>query len=155
MIGTLPICPIGYPLAGGGGSSDSDAPDWAGGVSGLSAVDAGTSKEVTLSWNAATDAGNGLDGYAIYYSTVQANVFTAGIRMVVPAGTTTVKVGGLTDGTTYYFGVRARDKNVTPNYTTNTDTQSAVPTSGSLGYYNRINARVLTPVVRATVTLEP
>lgn len=109
-------------------TADTTPPVFSGGVSGLAATDAATDGDVNLTWNTATDAGDGLEGYSIFHSTVEANVFSDLVKLIVPAGTESVTISNLTNEIEVFFGVRARDLANPANETTNTDTQSATPT---------------------------
>jgi predicted GH43/DUF377 family glycosyl hydrolase len=98
-----------------------------------SAIDSGTGGSVTLSWNVATDPDSPESNtdpslpitYNIYYSQIP-----GGQDFLTPDVTTpntNHEVTGLTDGTTYYFVVRAEDG--VGNEETNLVELNAVPTT--------------------------
>jgi hypothetical protein len=109
---------------------DVTAPVFAGLVS---ATNCQTSGEVELAWAAASDAGTGVAGYNIYYHTENdaAAIVAQGVRQVAAAGATVATVGGLTDGTLYYFIVRAYDAECPSNEDTNEVIESARPSPGT------------------------
>ena len=66
--------------------------------------------QVTLSWTApGYNGGYTITGYRIYYDTTEpsGNNATSSTYQDVPAGTTTATITGLTNGTDYYFWVKA------------------------------------------------
>ena len=109
------------------GTPVSGAPVWTGGVSGISATDLAQGGAVSVNWNTATDADHPPVQYTLYWSTSAATVFTAG-TFVDNVAATSATVTGLTNGTPYYFGVRAKDSASPNNQTNNTDNVSATPT---------------------------
>lgn len=98
-----------------------------------SATDRQTGGEVALAWSPATDDDTGVECYNIYYHTVDnaAQIVTQGIRQQAPDGAVGAVVGGLTDYETYYFIVRAQDKENPANEDINTVIKFATPTRAS------------------------
>ena len=92
----------------------------------LTAVNPSEGGVIDLTWAVATDAG-GMNKYNVYYSTTQGNVFSDGVKQCFPFGTNAGQIGGLTNGTVYYFGVRAEDD--AQNEESNTTTKSATPSA--------------------------
>ena len=88
----------------------------------VSAVDAGSGRTVSLSWNAGSDE-SGSVTYAIY---MEAGASVSFSTAVYSTTATSYDVSGLTNGTQYTFGVRAFD--ASGNYDSNTIAFSATPT---------------------------
>lgn len=107
---------------------DLTAPAFAGLVS---ATDAGTGGEVTLVWAEASDSESGVRSYNVYYSNAPATVWSEGVKLKAPAGSTGIVVGGLANGTTHYFGVRAQDAEYPANEEANAVVKSTTPTANS------------------------
>lgn len=112
-------------------TADTTAPTFAGIAS---ATDAVTSKEVTVAWLAGSD-NVAIQGYDIYYSTTNtsAAILAAGVRQSAPDTATSAVIGGLTNGTTYYFIIRARD--TSGNRDSNVVIASATPTAADAVSY--------------------
>lgn len=72
-------------------------------VTGLQAIDNGN--QVLLAWNASPDAR--VVGYHVYRGTYNSTCPDRLIADITSAGTTTFNDGGITPGTTYYYGVTA------------------------------------------------
>lgn len=99
-----------------------------------SAADLGTGGEVQLTWQAASDNDTGVGGYNIYYHTVNdaAQILAQGVKQKAPADAMGAVVGGLINGTIYYFIVRAFDNEKPPNEDANEVIKSATPTASLL-----------------------
>lgn len=68
---------------------------------------AGASSQASVSWVApASNGGNAVTGYTLEWST--SSTFASGVSSAAVAGTSTT-VGGLSNGSTYYFRVRANN----------------------------------------------
>ena len=106
---------------------DTAAPVWTPN-SGIAATNPNQGGVLNVTWNAATDAyPSNPVSYDLYKSTTNsaAAVF-AGPPIATDLVGTSTTVTGLSDGTTYYFGVRAKDNWVTRNVTANTDISAGV-----------------------------
>jgi predicted CxxxxCH...CXXCH cytochrome family protein len=106
-------------------SAETTPPSWTGGVSGLTVTDPATSGELNVSWNVATDTTNPVS-YRVYRSMAPDtnpldNTYTV-------YGSTSMVDSGLTDGTVYYYHVKAVDN--LGNVTANTDVVSGTPSAG-------------------------
>jgi hypothetical protein len=112
-------------------TADSLPPVWSTG-SGIAAVDTENGGSVQVNWNTAVDAfpSNPVT-YDLFMATANsASAVFAGPPVQADLAGTGVLITGLVDGTTYYFGVRAKDSWATPNVTTNSDiTGGVTPTS--------------------------
>ena len=115
-------CHAGVTTPGWYYTPDTAAPVWTPN-SGITATNPNQGGVLNVTWNAATDAypSNPVT-YDLYKSTTNsaAAVF-AGPPIATDLVGTSTTVTGLVDGTTYYFGVRAKDNWVSKNVTTNTD----------------------------------
>ncbi len=99
--------------------------------SGIAGVDAGTGGAVNVTWNVATDAeGSTPLRYTLYWST-DTTPFTAPTGTMTNITGTASSVSGLTNGTPYYFGVRATD--TSDNTSTNSDASASVTPTASGG----------------------
>ncbi|WP_330632939.1 cellulase family glycosylhydrolase [Halocatena halophila] len=87
----------GIPGDGGGGNEDSTAPTP---PSNLTVTET-TASSVTVSWDAASDSGTGVDSYLLTVDDQQ--------TQTVPAGTTSATLSGLSSDTSYSVGVSALD----------------------------------------------
>jgi hypothetical protein len=88
---------------------------------GLKVAQIGTDKNLTLSWNANTEAD--LGGYEIAYQKYGTTTWTT--RQAIEAGTTSVTIDGLVHNVQFTFKIRAKDqKNNWSNYST---TVTAIP----------------------------
>ena len=95
--------------------------------SGLVATDATTNGEVNLSWNTPLDA-VAVEGVQLFFSTVSAaQAITDGVKRIIPANITSIRLGGLTNDTEHFFIVRALDK--AENTTSETSGITATPTA--------------------------
>ena len=106
---------------------DTAAPVWSPN-SGIAATNPNQGGVLNVTWNAATDAyPSNPVSYDLYKSTTNsaAAVF-AGPPIATDLAGTSTTVTGLDVGTTYYFGVRAKDNWVTRNVTANTDISAGV-----------------------------
>jgi predicted CxxxxCH...CXXCH cytochrome family protein len=111
---------------------DNTAPAFAGGTSGIQVGDAGTGGTLNIRWNTAVDGGTPNTPpvlYDLYRSADNASVFASVYKAGL--GATSYQDTGLSNGTTYWYGVRARDSAVPPNSTANVDFKGAAPTKGS------------------------
>ncbi|MCE5231193.1 fibronectin type III domain-containing protein [bacterium] len=103
------------------GAADTTPPTYSGTAGIKSAIRGAGNTSATIQWYQATDnvttAAN--MKYEIYYDTVQANVFTAGVKQTV-TGVLTTDITGLAPLSNYYVGVRAVDES--NNRETNTNT---------------------------------
>ncbi len=120
-------CHAGATTPGWYFAADTAAPVWTPN-SGIAASNPGLGGVLNVTWNAATDAypSNPVT-YDLYRSTTNsaAAVF-AGPPIATNLANTSAQVAGLAVGTTYYFGVRAKDNWVTRNATANTDISAGV-----------------------------
>ena len=120
-------CHAGATTPGWYYTPDTAAPVWTPN-SGIAATNPNQGGVLNVTWNAATDAypSNPVT-YDLYKSTTNsaAAVF-AGPPIATDLVGTSTTVTGLVDGTTYYFGVRAKDNWVTRNVTANTDISAGV-----------------------------
>ena len=95
--------------------------------SGLAAVDPTTSGEMDLSWNTPLDETD-VEGVQLFFSTVSfAQAITDGVKRIIPANVTAIRLGGLVDDTEHFFIVRALDK--AGNTTDETTGVTATPTA--------------------------
>lgn len=106
--------------------------------SGLAAIDPTTSGEMDLSWNAPLDETD-IEGVQLFFSTVSfVQAITDGVKRIIPANVTAIRLGGLIDDTQHFFIVRALDKaGNTTNETTGvtatpTATTSIIPVPGAV-----------------------
>ena len=112
--------------------SDTTPPAWTGGVSGIAVSTTSSGDSLQVTWNTATDSSTPPVKYDLYRGSSAATVFSAPTKTWTNLGTTSIVDSGLAEGTTYYYGVRAKDSvTPTPNATTNTDTASGVPVTGA------------------------
>ncbi|MEN6626257.1 MAG: fibronectin type III domain-containing protein [Candidatus Sumerlaeia bacterium] len=91
------------------GGVDTSAPTYSG-TAGIKSVERVDGASADIEWYQATDnvtSAANID-YEIYYDTVQANVFTAGVKKTV-TGSLTTTITGLNATSAYYVGVRAVD----------------------------------------------
>jgi chitinase len=129
----------GASCAGGGGSTDTQAPSTPGGLT----VTGHTSSSVSLSWSAATD-NVGVTGYDVYQGSSAATTVTG----------TTATVSGLSASTSYSFKVRARDAagntsafSSTVSATTDSSGGGGTPT-GSGRFSPYVDITMATPALR-------
>lgn len=101
----------------------------------------GVSGQVQIEFNPASDATTPIS-YLLYRDTTAAGVFSSAPTNI--GSVTSYTVTGLTNGTTYYFGVRAQDNAATPNINTNTTTESAKP-------YTSVNHITISSAASGTV----
>ncbi len=108
--------------------TDTTAPVFSGGTSGILATDATTGGTINLSWNTATDTENNTSVKYVLYRSTQTGFTTDSSTMINTGMTSTSYVdNGLTNGITYYYIVQAY--NCAGLQTNNTDEDSAVPTN--------------------------
>ena len=137
-------CHSGVTTPGWYYAPDTAAPTWAT-TSGIAATNPVQGGVLNVTWSAATDAypSNPVT-YDLYKSTTNsaAAVFT-GPPIATGLVGTGMTVTGLTDGTLYYFGVRAKDNWPVKNATANTDISTGVaptfpaPPAGTVYYLNK------------------
>lgn len=91
------------------GGADTTAPTYSG-TAGIKSVERVDGASADIEWYQATDNVTSAANikYEVYYDTVQANVFTAGVKKTV-TGSLATTITGLSATSTYYVGVRAVD----------------------------------------------
>lgn len=113
---------------------DTFAPIWSGGLSGIAVTDPSSGGSLIISWNSAVDAASPPVTYSLYRSTIQADVFAAPDLTWTGLGVTSIVDTGLTNGQTYWYGVRAVDSSSpVSNATNNMDTASGNPSAAGTG----------------------
>ena len=107
-------------------TAETDPPEWQGGT-GIKAVDPGDG-QVTVEWYTAVDSESPPVTYLVYYQETASFDWSTASVMSQPAAVTEASVTGLTNGTSYTFGVRARDS--VGNTDDNDHTLAATPVTG-------------------------
>jgi predicted CXXCH cytochrome family protein len=115
--------------------ADTAAPTFSGGMN-IVATDCAVGGMLRVTWNVATDAyPSNPVLYDLYMSTTgTAAAVYASAPVYTGLTSNTADVGGLNNGTNYYFGVRAKDSAATPNVTVdNTISAARTPSGGGGG----------------------
>jgi hypothetical protein len=103
-----------------------------GAPTGLGATPGNTT--ATLSWTApSSNGGSTITGYKVYEGTTPGGESTTPVNGIILIGATSYTVGGLTNGTTYYFDVQAVNlvgSSVASNEASATPTSTPTPTTG-------------------------
>jgi hypothetical protein len=115
-------------------AADQDPPSF-GGIS--SAVDAATDGQVTLGWNAASDASGPPITYNIYVSTTSGNQAFGSPPYATVDDSTSITVSNLDNNQIYYFVVRAEDQY--SNEESNVVELSATPSDHVIPSFNGVS----------------